>query len=138
MVRVNLHPHSAICRWRRFVYFIATADLERVKIGIAVHPAARLRELQIGCPERLYLIASAEGDRADERKLHEHFGASRLDGEWFARTDELIVLMGLLNPWRIPIPTDAADVKPLREWFRDLIARANNADARLAAVMRRL
>lgn len=138
MVRINLHPHSAICRWRRFVYFIATGDLERVKIGLAANPVGRLHELQTGCPEKLYLIASAEGDRSDERKLHEHFGASRLGGEWFSRTDELIVLMGLLNPWRTRIPFDAADVKPLRGWFRDLIARANNADARLAAVMRRL
>ncbi|HEY2848342.1 MAG TPA: GIY-YIG nuclease family protein [Gemmatimonadaceae bacterium] len=138
MVRINLHPHSAICRWRRFVYFIATGDLERVKIGLAVNPRARLYELQIGCPERLHLIASAEGDRSDERKLHEHFRESRLKGEWFSRTDELIVLMGLLNPWRIRIPLDAADVKPLRGWFRELIARANNTDARLAAIMRRL
>jgi len=67
------------------VYFIAPEDAEEpVKIGFTAHPIKkRLRALQCVSPLRLRVIATAEGGRDVEKRLHSIFATGRLWGEWF-------------------------------------------------------
>ena len=69
-------------------YFIQEAISGRVKIGKADSPEQRLRELQTGNPERLFVIGLLSGNR--ERELHEMFAAERLHGEWFQSSERLL------------------------------------------------
>jgi hypothetical protein len=70
------------------VYFISGID-GPVKIGVAVEPWRRLRQIQTGCPTRLVLIADIPGSFDQERYLHEFYRRERLGGEWFRRSRRL-------------------------------------------------
>jgi hypothetical protein len=67
------------------VYFIGTAAelTARVKIGTARSVPSRLRQLQVGCPDVLRILATVEGDRMTEARYHEKFKRQRRHGEWF-------------------------------------------------------
>jgi len=71
------------------IYVIEAGDGGPVKIGVAVNPKSRLRELQTGNPEKLRLLA--EVDLADEyeRLAHVWLKEFRMEGEWFRRTPEV-------------------------------------------------
>lgn len=73
---------------KRFVYFIA-ATSGHIKIGVATRPKARLRNLQIGYPEYLELVAVTEGDEELEREYHHRFAAHHRRGEWFNPHSEI-------------------------------------------------
>ena len=62
-----------------------------VKIGktTAQRKGKRKKELQIGNPEKLYVIAKLRGGKKREAELHERFARSRIHGEWFHRTPEI-------------------------------------------------
>ena len=74
------------------VYFIQQGDDGPIKIGIAREPAARLRGLQTGNPEQLRILRAVEGSFFVEWSLHSAFAESRIRGEWFRPTDELVDL----------------------------------------------
>lgn len=76
------------------VYFIQSERGGPIKIGRAINPEQRLKQCQTGSPERLVLLAVISGGRDLERSLHARFAASRLRGEWFKPTPELIALIG--------------------------------------------
>jgi hypothetical protein len=79
-----------------FIYFVRAGDL--VKIGwTAGNPWDRLRNLQTSNGARLELLATVEGTRADERKLHAAFRALRTHGEWFALSGRLAMLLYWLD-----------------------------------------
>ena len=67
-----------------FVYIIQCHDL--VKVGIANKPKFRLIELQVGCPYKLHLLKTFQTRRptADEKRLHKHWQAFEVRGEWFS------------------------------------------------------
>jgi hypothetical protein len=71
-----------------FVYFVGGDD-GSIKIGEALDPARRLRELQCGSPVLLRILATATGGQRQERAYHDRFHAHRLHGEWFARVPEI-------------------------------------------------
>lgn len=73
-----------------FVYFISEAAGGPVKIGRGVDPSARLSELQVGNHRELVLLGAVKEHDGLEGHLHDRFWLSRLRGEWFARTPELI------------------------------------------------
>lgn len=74
------------------VYFITCRDANAVKIGFSVEPAARLPEIQWGCPLALTLEAVMPGDHQEERRMHRWFAADRITGEWF-RLNEMLELI---------------------------------------------
>lgn len=82
------HPHER-------VYFIS-ADDGPVKIGLTNNPEQRLEHLQTGSPYRLKLLAVIRAGRSLERAYHSYFDGSRLNGEWFARSPDL---MGEIAYW---------------------------------------
>lgn len=72
-----------------WVYFIEAVGLERIKIGKANNPEARLAGLQTGSPVPLRLLGKIPGGHALEKKLHGEFASLWMDGEWFHATKEL-------------------------------------------------
>lgn len=53
----------------------------------------RLRELQIGSPYVLEIVASFPGTQGDEHKLHDTFHKQREHGEWFRPNDTICDLL---------------------------------------------
>ena len=70
------------------VYFIGEEDTPccRIKIGVAKNIERRRSNLQTGNPLELRLLGwiNTEGNFELERRLHQHFSARRVRGEWFA------------------------------------------------------
>lgn len=83
------------------IYF-ATCDAPDfpIKIGMAFNVRRRMVVLQVSLPYKLILLATMPGTQADEHRLHIGFYQSRLEGEWFARTPELMALISSLRPAR--------------------------------------
>lgn len=76
-----------------FVYFI-TDGTRAAKIGVALRPWVRLKELQTGSSSRLeclYLIPCKTKNDAYEIEglLHRNFKRYRMHGEWFSILDKL-------------------------------------------------
>lgn len=90
------------------VYFVRAGE-GPVKIGIAIDPEARLRELQTGHYESLSLLRVVDGDWAVEAWLHARFAAARIRGEWFRYSSEMLIVE----------PQPKVGVTPLDHWMRD-------------------
>lgn len=77
-----------------YIYLIGQNDCKFVKIGAAFNIKARLQELQVGNPQKLFLIGAKEVlnkylANKLEKELHEKFKNHRLNGEWFYLTPEI-------------------------------------------------
>lgn len=68
------------------VYVIKSSNSKLVKIGHAVKPEQRARELQTGSPGKLTVAWSLPGHERLERELHRRFADYRKNGEWFDLT----------------------------------------------------
>lgn len=68
------------------VYFVASEDLRRVKIGKVVDMQRRCGSFLRMNPYPLLLLAQIAGGRHVESALHARFDADRLHGEWFQGT----------------------------------------------------
>lgn len=83
---------SSKIQWH--LYLVSCADLRAVKIGIAMHPFARMHQLQSACPAKLEMLSYAPscwaGAKLEERTLHNLFCDLRLLGEWFKHEGELL------------------------------------------------
>lgn len=77
----------------RMVYFVVGELTGLVKIGSAVDPIDRLRTLQTGSPDRLTLVTTIAGGEKAERALHKQFSGSRVHGEWFSPTPDLLAFI---------------------------------------------
>lgn len=112
-----------------FVYFIADQNAKQIKIGRAVNVKARLSSLQGGSTNELQLLGALAGGKELERELHQRFAESRIRGEWFRPTGELLHLIraafeaGTGRPWG----TDG-----------DPVARGEEADDGLTVARRKL
>jgi hypothetical protein len=73
------------------IYSIGTKE-NLQKIGFAKDPSQRLRQLQTGNPEQLFLHHTIEVPanrvRILERHLHKELGYLRTKGEWFRLSPE--------------------------------------------------
>lgn len=63
------------------VYFVRGGDM--IEVGLAKDPAQRLRDLQVGSPLRLEILATIRGSLAVEKGIHARFKDLRSHGEWF-------------------------------------------------------
>ena len=73
---------------RSNVYLIRSGKKGPIKIGIAKNVDSRISELQIGNPNKLFLVAifpihSEKKAREIERHLHKLFKRQHIRGEWF-------------------------------------------------------
>ena len=71
------------------IYFIQCQSTHLIKIGNSVQPIARFSQLNNG-PTELEMLAIMDGVREGEVELHKRFESSRVRGEWFSPTKELI------------------------------------------------
>lgn len=73
-----------------FVYFIASADREMVKIGVTTDPDKRFAALRLSSPTPLELLGviSDRGEKF-EQDLHVRFREHRSHGEWFRLCPEI-------------------------------------------------
>lgn len=77
-----------------WVYFIICQGAPHVKIGFTKGDVQkRLKSLQTGSASELIMLVKHPGTPETERRLHERFASSRLYGEWFKATDELVAYM---------------------------------------------
>ena len=71
----------------RFVYVAMEETTGRVKIGISKHPEERIKEINVGNPDKLTLVTvfqvGKNGYRV-ESFLHEKYKDYHLRGEWFS------------------------------------------------------
>jgi hypothetical protein len=74
-----------------YVYFVS--DGAAIKIGRAVDVVARLRALQVSHQQPLTLLATLLAHRSIEGLLHRRFRTSRVNGEWFQATPDLLALI---------------------------------------------
>jgi hypothetical protein len=73
------------------VYFILSETSGLIKIGYTERPVTeRLSALQISTPDRLEVIGRLSGNQALERELHSMFAGSRVSGEWFKASSDLV------------------------------------------------
>lgn len=76
------------------VYFIT--DGRYTKIGVALDPEKRLRELQTGNPFKLSIAKVIDGSYEEEGKLHDMLHLYKINGEWYDWSnfnDEVIELL---------------------------------------------
>lgn len=71
---------------RGFVYLMRRKAAHLFKIGLSRDPEARRRQVQadLGCQVELLVRVPTSDMRALERRLHNHFQAASVGGEWFA------------------------------------------------------
>lgn len=71
------------------IYFVQGGQERLIKIGRAQMTAfspdmtRRLKQIQSSSPDRVYLIATVEGDHKTENQLHHMFRQYHSHGEWF-------------------------------------------------------
>lgn len=71
-------------RIKGFVYFMETIGASFIKIGWAIDPLERLKDLQIGCPYELRLITVIPNKfRRVEHRLQNKFKSLCVRSEWF-------------------------------------------------------
>jgi hypothetical protein len=80
----------AVAAGEQLVYFVQGIDGGPIKIGIAVDPDERLRELQCFSPLRLAIRRVMPGGQAKEAEIHARFRHERLWGEWFEPEFEVV------------------------------------------------
>lgn len=68
---------------KSLVYFAEAEGAARVRIGVAVDPAARVAALQTGSPYPIRLMGTIPGGREVEASLHKRLRDYHLGGEWF-------------------------------------------------------
>lgn len=92
--------HRPITQDRGYVYLITEHPFSNfVKIGFAVNPQQRVRELQTGNPHKLVVMHTANyiDYQSIETLLHEICNEFRVQGEWFkVTTDELNILISAM------------------------------------------
>lgn len=81
------------------VYYARQRGTNLVKIGYAkTDVAARVKDLQIGCPTDLELLATEDGDRRTERDRHREFAADQFRNEWFRMSGPIAARVALCDP----------------------------------------
>ena len=71
---------------RRCIYIIVNEKTQDFKIGIAKDSVRRIKALQTGSSDVLYILYNREIEHASkvERSLHHDFAEYRKTGEWFS------------------------------------------------------
>ncbi len=76
------------------IYFIRQGDDGPIKIGTAVNPRFRVRELQPGNHETLRIMTIIPGGLAEERELHQRFADLRISRtDWFRSEARLVAFV---------------------------------------------
>lgn len=77
-------------KYKGFVYFVQGECGGAIKIGFSQNPDSRLKQLQTGYPDTLKILCLVPGNEKTEKKIQNKFVDTRLNGEWFKPTTELL------------------------------------------------
>jgi hypothetical protein len=80
-----------------YVYFISADELPFIKVGYAGSPLSRVRDLQVGNPYLLKIVAAFMGNVEDEDALHALLARYRGLGEWFRKAPPVLALIESLQ-----------------------------------------
>ena len=72
-----------------FVYLICNSTSKRLKIGYSSKPDSRLKSLQTGSADNLYIYAVIPGGIKLEKRLHLMFSHYHDKGEWFEYAEDI-------------------------------------------------
>jgi hypothetical protein len=75
---------------KKAVYFVQGESTGLIKIGESVDPVSRVTELAKCGSENLLLLAIVANGSRTERELHAKLSGSRIHGEWFNPTPEVL------------------------------------------------
>jgi hypothetical protein len=115
------------------LYFMLNPALGIIKIGIANDVATRRKALECTLGVPLDVLCVVPGKAQYEKPLHLALAPSRLCGEWFAPTPELLALIA--DP--STIPGFLAEMKPqMAAWEREKAAEATRQAAERAEATR--
>lgn len=73
-----------------WVYFVQRGDGGPIKIGFSCIPSVRISQLQVGCAEKLIVLACVRGNVKLEGALHDKLADHALRGEWFTPHPEVL------------------------------------------------
>lgn len=73
-----------------WIYFVQAGADGPIKIGSAQDVEGRIRNLQVSSHVELRLLGVVRATPLHEGELHDRFSESRLRGEWFEPTAELL------------------------------------------------
>lgn len=81
------------------VTYAVEADTGQIKIGRAIHPEKRLRDLSTGSPVGLRLLGVIPAGAAVERLLHDTFKHALIRGEWHDASirDDVVTVFRILG-----------------------------------------
>ena len=78
------------------VYLIKSEETGRYKIGVSKNPHKRVKQLQTGSNEKIFLINSFKSNYPEkvEKTLHNQYLYLKTNGEWFdlSLEDELLFI----------------------------------------------
>lgn len=88
----RLRHWTASQNGKLYVYFVQGETTELIKIGITSQDInLRIMDMQCGSPDRLTLLGiMCVKSRVVEKVLHKHFASTRVHGEWFRPSPELL------------------------------------------------
>jgi hypothetical protein len=97
------------------IYFIGFKTTH-IKIGYTSDLNRRIKELQTGCPFKLKVLATMQGDSQTEAGLHLMFASKRAVGEWFRAHGDLEYFVKAVksNPELTNIKTLKMEAQKLR------------------------
>lgn len=95
-----------------FVYFIRSGEF--VKIGLSRQPDRRRAEMDAYCPIRPQLVATLEGSRFLEHRIHFLLRHLHVRREWFRWAPEIALLIEGGIPSTDSLPS-ARDIRLTRE-----------------------
>lgn len=72
------------------VYFVQVGESGPIKIGTATDVARRIQSIQCAHHEPVKVLGVMEGGLKKERDMHGKFAESRIRGEWFKPTSDII------------------------------------------------
>jgi hypothetical protein len=78
---------------KEWVYFVQQGAGGPIKIGYSKDPVGRFVSLQTGSAVKHRYLGNMPGTRATERELHGRFHGSRVRGEWYEPTPELLAFI---------------------------------------------
>lgn len=78
------------------VYFMKAGEL--VKIGMTRgNVLTRAAQLQTGCPHKIEVLCTINGDQERESRLHRQFAHLRVHGEWFFASIDMMACIEALK-----------------------------------------
>lgn len=109
-IKINLNSWEEI--WNlldrydepEYLYVLGELYSTNVKIGKSVNPGSRLKTLQTGHPGTLILQAFClHKSPYTEREIHRRLEESKISGEWFSLTPEVIKVISEMREQKVDL-----------------------------------